>query len=239
MAKPSPSRQPSPPGPPPHVASPRLARLFSARPRLWLSMLLGLAVYALLPDAVSARSGTRALIGWNVGALFYLALAVHLLIKADHGTIQRRAREQSEHRSVVLAMVVVAAVAVLLAVGSQLAAIKAMPDSNRAPHLGLAALTVFTSWAFTQTLFALNYAHDFYTLRAAGMPDPLSFPGTPDPRYADFFYFSAVIGTSGQTADVAFNGAALRPVGALHCVLAFFFNTTVLALTINIAAGLF
>jgi uncharacterized membrane protein len=67
----------------------------------------------------------------------------------------------------------------------------------------------------------------------------LTFPGTKDPDYLDFFYFSCVIGTSGQTADVAFNGSALRAVGTLHCILVFFFNTTVLALTINIAAGLF
>ena len=30
----------------------------------------------------------------------------------------------------------------------------------------------------------------------------------------------------------------MRRVGAIHCVLAFLFNTTLLALTINIAAGL-
>ena len=54
----------------------------------------------------------------------------------------------------------------------------------------------------------------------------------------DFFYFACVIGTSGQTADVAFATSALRRVGTLHCVLAFFFNTTLLALTINVAAGL-
>ena len=60
-----------------------------------------------------------------------------------------------------------------------------------------------------------------------------------EPGYGDFFYFACVIGTSGQTADVVFNGSALRPVGTLHCILAFFFNTTVLALTVNIAASLF
>ena len=103
----------------------------------------------------------------------------------------------------------------------------------------LVVLTVLSSWLFTQTMLALNYAHDFYTARRSGQPDPLLFPGTNEPGYGDFIYFACVIGTSGQTADVAFNGAALRPVGPLHCILAFFFNTTVLALTVNIAAGLF
>jgi uncharacterized membrane protein len=68
--------------------------------------------------------------------------------------------------------------------------------------------------------------------------DPLLFPGTPEPGYGDFIYFACVIGTSGQTADVSFNGSALRRVGTLHRVLALFFNATLLALSINIAAGL-
>jgi uncharacterized membrane protein len=97
---------------------------------------------------------------------------------------------------------------------------------------------VFTSWLFTQVLFALHYAHDFYMCRIRGAQDPLLFPGTHDPGYGDFFHFACVIGTASQTADIAFNGSALRPVGTLHCVLAFFFNATLLALSINLAAGL-
>lgn len=88
-------------------------------------------------------------------------------------------------------------------------------------------------------LFALHDAHDFYLARSRGEPDALLFPGTADPGYRDVLYFACVIGTSGQTADVSFNGSTLRSVGTLHGVLAFFLNTTVLALAINIAAGLF
>jgi uncharacterized membrane protein len=142
----------------------------------------------------------------------------------------------------VLGMVVLASAVVLVAVGSQLGAVKKLPINVKAPHVAhvaLAALTVLSSWLFTQTVMAVHYAHDFYWARANGRADPLLFPGTTDPRYADFFYFSCVIGTSGQTADVSFTGSDMRPTGTLHCILAFFFNTTVLALTINIAAGLF
>jgi uncharacterized membrane protein len=106
-------------------------------------------------------------------------------------------------------------------------------------HVALAGVTLASSWLFTQTLFALHYAHDFYIARARHQPDGLGFPGTPDPGYGDFLYFACVIGTSGQTADVSFTNAAMRRVGLVHCIQAFFFNTTVLALTINIAAGLF
>jgi uncharacterized membrane protein len=216
----------------------RWRRILSARPRLWTAVAVGGLLYALLP-APLAQAGSRALLAWNAGALLYLALAAHMLWQSDTVAVQRRAQQQSEGRVAMLVMVVVAAVAVLLAVGSQLIAVKSLPGSARAPHLALAAVTVLTSWLFTQTLLALNYAHDFYMARGNGQPDPLTFPGTAEPTYGDFFYFACVIGTAGQTADVAFSGAALRPVGTLHCILAYFFNTTVLALTINIAAGLF
>jgi uncharacterized membrane protein len=220
----------------------RLPHLFTTRPRLWLSLAFGLALFWLMPSGWVPHSSTRALLAWNACALTYLVLALHMMWRADKHQIQRRAIGQSEGRWLVLGMVVVAAVAVLVAVGTQISAVNAVKDMGAAAkafHLGLGAITVITSWLFTQTLMASTYAHDFYLARANGRHDGLSFPGTTDPGYGDFFYFACVIGTSAQTADVSFHGADLRPVGTLHCILAFFFNTSVLALTINIAAGLF
>jgi len=216
-----------------------LVRLLRSRPRLWVSIACGIALYVLMSVLALGHPASRALVAWNAGAWLYLLLALHMSWGASPALMQRRAVRQGEGRALVLALVVVAAVAVLLAVGSQLALVKDLPGAAKTPHVALAALTVVSSWLFTQTLFAVNYAHDFYLSRAIGREDVLTFPGTKEPTYGDFFYFACVIGTSGQTADVAFNGRTLRPVGTLHCVLAFFFNTTVLALTINIAAGLF
>ncbi len=182
---------------------------------------------------------TSTLVAWNAGAWLYLALALHMVWGASTEQMQRRALADSEGRLLVLTLVVVAAVAVVLAVGTQLSLMRDLHGADKLPHVLLAGVTVISSWLFTQTLFSINYAHDFYTARSEKRPDPLKFPGTREPSYGDFFYFACIIGTSGQTADVAFNGTALRRVGTLHCVLAYFFNTIVLALTINIAAGLF
>jgi uncharacterized membrane protein len=88
-------------------------------------------------------------------------------------------------------------------------------------------------------MFALHYAHDFYMTDQHGTHGGLEFPGEPAPDYADFLYFACIIGTSAQTADVSFTSRKMRRNGIVHCVLAFFFNTTLLALTINIASGLF
>jgi uncharacterized membrane protein len=86
-------------------------------------------------------------------------------------------------------------------------------------------------------MFALHYAHDYY-LHTGGGDRGLLFPGTAQPDYFDFLYAAAIIGTSGQTADVSFNTSPTRRLAMVHSVLAFFFNTIVLALTINFAAGL-
>ena len=88
-------------------------------------------------------------------------------------------------------------------------------------------------------MFALHYAHDYYASEIRGQPGGLDFPGGHAPDYGDFLYFASVIGTSGQTADVSFTNRTMRRTGLVHCVLAFFFNTTLIALTINIASGLF
>ncbi len=54
----------------------------------------------------------------------------------------------------------------------------------------------------------------------------------------DFLYFAVVIGMTSQTSDVSISSSALRRLVLIHGVIAFFFNTTLLAITINIAAGL-
>lgn len=213
-------------------------RALRARPRLLVAAALGTLVWLVLPLLADPHAESRALVAWNAGALLYLGLVAHMVATEDTERMRSRAVHEDEGRFVILLLVVVAAAAVLLAVGSQLAAVKGTDGLPRTLHIAMAALTVGTSWLFTQVLFALHYAHDFYMARLHKQPDPLTFPGTTEPRYGDFLYFACVIGTSGQTADVCFNGSALRGVGTLHCVLAFFFNATLLALTINIAAGL-
>ena len=88
-------------------------------------------------------------------------------------------------------------------------------------------------------MFTLHYAHDHYAAVCRGQPPALLFPGDEAPGYGDFFYFAAVIGTSGQTADVSFASRPLRRIGTVHCILAYLYNTTVLALLVNIGASLF
>jgi len=104
-------------------------------------------------------------------------------------------------------------------------------------HLTLAAATIFCSWCVVHTAFALHYAHEFYAGGGGNRPC-LEFPGGGQPDYVDFLYFSFVIGTTSQTADVSIASRSMRRLALLHGVIAFVFNTMLLALIVNIAAGL-
>jgi uncharacterized membrane protein len=209
-----------------------------AHPRLVTSVLFGAAVYGALDQFARLSGSASVLVAWNAGALLDLLLTWHLTSGTDAEAITRRALAEGQGRIAILAAVVITAAAVLLAVGTQLSQVMDLHGPARAAHVLLAVLTIATSWLFTQVIFALHYAHEFYLARTRKAPDPLSFPGTPDPLYGDFFHFACVIGTSAQTADISFNGSALRPVGTVHCVVAFFFNAALLALSINVAAGM-
>ena len=209
------------------------------RPRLLIAVTVAIAAACLLPRGVAVHPVTRGLIAWNAGTLLYVLLAAIMMIRSDPQKMRYRAQLQDEGQVALLILTSLAAVASLAAIAGELAVAKDIHGLLRSAHVALAGLTVLSSWAFIQTMFALHYAHDYYAAVCHGRPAGLRFPDDDRPEYGDFFYFAAIIGTSGQTADVPFVTKAMRRVGSLHCILAYLFNTTVLALVINIAAGLF
>lgn len=223
--------------PPP--ARPWLLRIVAARPRLFSGAAIGVATTLLLPESLALQPITRLLVGWNVGVFLYLLLAAHMMFWSPHERMRRRALLQDEGRMIILTLVIAAAVMSLGAIVAELSVVRDMNGALRYGHIALTVLTIVSSWAFTQVMFALHYAHDYYTNEQRGNPGGLLFPGGHPPDYGDFLYFSCVIGTSGQTADVNIDGRVMRRAALVHCVLAFFFNTTLLALSINIASGLF
>ena len=76
-----------------------------------------------------------------------------------------------------------------------------------AADLFLATITILLSWAFTHTIFALHYAHEYYDRTAGGM----AFPGEErEPDYWDFVYFSFVIGMTSQVSDVGVTSKEIR-----------------------------
>jgi uncharacterized membrane protein len=129
-------------------------------------------------------------------------LAAIMMIRSTHPHMRHRAQLQDDGQFVILLLVVVASVASLVAIAGELAVAKDMHGSLKASHITLAGVTVLSSWAFIQVMFALHYAHDYYAAACHGRRAGLQFPDDDQPDYGDFFHFAAVIGTSGQTADV-------------------------------------
>jgi uncharacterized membrane protein len=217
----------------------RLLRQVHARPRLFVAAAAAIVVGLFLPTGVASHAVTRWLIAWNTGAVLYVLLAAIMMTRSTTHRMRHRAQLQDDGQLVILVLVVVSAVASLVAIAGELVVVKDMHGFLKGAHIALAGATVLSSWAFIQVMFALHYAHDYYAAACHGRPAGLQFPDGDEPDYGDFFYFSAVIGTSGQTADVSFVSKPMRRIGSLHCILAYLFNTTVLALLINIGASLF
>jgi uncharacterized membrane protein len=216
-----------------HRHLPRPLRIVRARPRLFISALIGLVVIAVCPS--DWRIATRLLAGWDIGVALYLALALRMMAVAQVRHIRLRAKLQDEGQYAILALTAIAALASL---GAIVALLGMSGGNDREPaHLMLGIVTILLSWTFTHTMFALHYAHEFYD-ENAGKGGGLIFPGElREPDYWDFIYFSFVIGMTSQVSDVAITCRPIRHTVSAHGIISFVFNVTLLALTVNIAAS--
>jgi uncharacterized membrane protein len=204
------------------------------RPRLLSSALIGVIVYFLLPGAWPVHS--RLLIAWDSGVVFYLCVATTMAARSSIGMMQKRASLEDEGAIAVLCMTIGAAIASLAAIAVELSGIRDTQDGQQAFRLGIAGITILCSWFFVHTIFAIHYAHEYYG--DAGERQGLAFPHKGKPDYWDFLYFSFNLGAAAQTSDVAIVSRRMRRLALAHTILAFLFNTTILALAVNVGAGL-
>lgn len=208
-----------------------LVRMARGHARLWCAIALGLVVYFVLPK--SWRLVTQLLAGWDIAVAAYLVMTAAMMARAPASEIRKHSAAQDEGAFALMVLTVAAAMTSLAAVFFQLAA-----NGDASPDLWaylLAIATVVLSWTFIHTIFALHYAHDFYGSgeRANG----LKFPGDDKPDYWDFVYFAFVIGMTFQVSDVQVTNKWIRRSVVAHGVMSFFFTTTVVALTVNMAAN--
>ncbi|HEX7761292.1 MAG TPA: DUF1345 domain-containing protein [Caulobacteraceae bacterium] len=220
---------------------PRVLQPFAARPRLIAGFLMGMVAYVALSPWI-VRDITRGLISWNLGALTFIVLALSSMVDADHERMKKRALEHDEGKHFILVLTLVAAVASVAAIAAELGTAKGQTGGREGLQVALGAGTIALSWTFVQIVFALHYAHDYYMEHEechGEHREGLDFPGDEPPDYWDFVHFAVIIGATAQTADVTIVSKALRRVATVHSMIAFAFNTAILALMINLAAGLF
>lgn len=214
-----------------------LSRAIRLRPRLYLGTLAAVVALLVLPHALSLSM--RCILAWDAGGLAYLFSTYQLMQHTRVETIKSRAAQQDDGRNMVLVLILCAIAVSFLAIAGLINEAKQAKELWKLAYLALAGLTIFVSWTVTQIAFTLHYAHEYYAPNAAcDSQGGLSFPNDALPDFWDFFYFATSIGATSQTSDVAIKSKSLRRLVTFHAVVSFFFNTTVLALTINLAASL-
>ena len=212
-----------------------LHQALRTRPRLALALALGVACAVSYPAALALL--TRVLIGWNTTVWSYLALISWMLLRSTHTQVRQRAAQEDRSAVVILAILSLAAVVSLLAIGLELVSARELALSHRLAHYAFTAATVFGSWCLVAVLFTLHYARMYY--QSPGDARALRFPEGGDcPDYWDFLYFSFTIAVAAQTSDVSVMSRPMRKAVLAQSVLSFIFNAAIIGLSINIAASL-
>lgn len=213
------------------------------RHRLLISLGVALVGFLVLSHL---QMTMRAVAAWDIFTCCFLGMANLAMHFATPDQIRHNANAQDPGRHVVFAFALVASFVSLFAVVLLLHSAKGLKGLDMAVHLVLAIFAAASSWLLIQIIFAFRYAHMFYDkddgTDAEGKPleqaGGLDFPGDDDPDYQDFAYFSFVIGMTFQVSDVEISSRPLRRLALKHSILAFAFNTMIVALSINIISGL-
>jgi uncharacterized membrane protein len=221
-----------------------LNRSFSWVPwlRLLIAAVLGTGAYLAIPDRVGGA--IRATLGWDFGVLVLVGWITVMMGLSTPEHMRRRAARQDLGRWVILLAITAGALISMLALAYIQKTLKASPDNGQAFFLAVIIVTIVLSWSLVHTVFALHYAHGYYGPSEDeddddGLVGGLEFPSEKQPDYWDFMYFSYVVGMTCQVSDVQISGRELRRMALIHGIVAFFFNTIILALTINIVASSF
>ncbi|TCD27323.1 DUF1345 domain-containing protein [Pedobacter psychrodurus] len=203
---------------------------------LLISLFTGIAFF-LVSLFIEMSVLTHIMLGWDVFCLILITLHWYMFFHTSAAETHLKAKMQDETRGEIFAIVVVSTFAGLLAV------ILLLINKDIEPlDLVVAIAGMFLSWFLVHTTFSMRYAHLYYggdkkkhiDKKGAG----LEFPGDDEPDFIDFAYFSFVLGMTFQVSDVEISSREIRRLSLLHSLIAFIFNTVIVALTINALAGL-
>lgn len=179
------------------------------------------------------RPSVALIAGFDIGAVVFIASMIPLWRDERIPRMRASAERDDGGRTLLLAILGATLVAVLVALG-----LAVQRHQTRTPtDLALVVVTLVLGWMLANLVYALHYAHLYYDQVGKGDRGGLAFPGDAPPVFADFCYFSFVIGMTCQVSDVAITDRTMRRNALAHGLVSFFFNLGVLALTINVLAG--
>lgn len=201
-----------------------------APPRFALFAVVFFAGLATLIPALGAGRGLMA--AFDIAALVFLIAVASLFRHGEATRMRRAARDNDANRALLLAITAATSIVILVAVAGEL------KGRNDVWAIALVIATLALAWLFTNMVYALHYAHLFYSADEDGKDEGgLDFPDCAEPDYWDFLYFSATLGMTFQTSDVQIGSRRIRRVVLGHTLAAFVFNLGVLAFTINVLGG--
>ncbi len=218
----------------PGLAAPPERPLLHARAgvRLLVAAALGIAVFA-ASMALTAWQ-VAVLTGWDTTSAVVVVWVMLIAVRSTTGAVTARlAQREDDSRAEADVLMVSAAVVSLVAVGFGLAKAAGEPASAKAAMTALAVLSVALSWALVQATFTLRYARLYYSEH-----DGIDFNEESAPDYRDFAYVALTIGMTYQVSDTDLTTKAVRRAATQHALLSYLFGTVIVAMTINVVAGL-
>jgi uncharacterized membrane protein len=176
------------------------------------------------------------LVGWNAAGFVLLGLSWLAIARSSPKETHTRAAAEDPGRTFVYVLVLVASSVSLIAAVVLSRQAKTLPPDVAHTMGMLCLLTVAVSWALLHSSFTLRYARLYYRTDSEGVGG-VEFPGKQDPSYFDFAYFAFTIGMCFQTSDVCVSSPQIRRAVLLHAVIAFAYNTAILAFVLNLVFG--
>ena len=173
------------------------------------------------------------MLSFDVAAIVFLALCIPLLHSETRAMRDAAARNDA-NRVLLLIITGIVSLVVLVAVAAEVS------QGGKPTPLTIALVigTLSASWIFSNVIYALHYAHLYYSTDGGGGDcGGITFPGTPEPDYWDFIYFASCLGMTFQTSDMNIEARHIRRVVTAHCLAAFVFNLGIIAFTINVLGG--
>lgn len=207
--------------------------------RLLICILLSVVLYTVL-FFLKVDPQSRIILAWDTFCFFMILQSWILFFTTSHDELCSMVEKQDDGPKVIFMIVLVAA---CLSLFGTLLLLNSKGDSsfNKIIHTIISLSPVLLSWILLHTTFAIRYAHlyhDHNKLHTGSNIGGIDFPGGEDPDYISFAYFSFVIGMTFQVSDVVVSSKVIRRFVLMHSLISFFFNTIIVALTINTIAGL-
>jgi uncharacterized membrane protein len=204
----------------------------SSATRVSVAAVAGVCAGFLVARPGSWQIGTLA--GWDVAAGVYVVWTWATVWHRDAAATARLALREDPGRPIADALLVVASMASVLAIGLAITAGRSPGPQTRDLHAALAVASVALSWTAVQTVFTLHYARLYYSHPAGG----IDFNQEAPPRYSDFAYLAFTIGMTFQVSDTDLQSAVLRATALRQALLSYLLGAVILASAINLVAGL-